>query len=424
MAIRPDYTTGTITLTSGNINFTTSGAALQTADIQPGDTIHLASGYTLVIASVTGQNSGTLAYPCPAGAAGTSLPLRIRYQPDGSRYAAAARTLIDMLGTGNIEALAGLTSAANKLPYFTGAGTAALTDLTAFARTLLAGTSASAAYATLGEIPDEQLPQRLKETSAGNLISDDCNNAVKFGSYTVSSTAANNPSGQWSTMLVLPQTVADGVQVLFTRQSANFKAYYRVFTGGSFKTWCPILLGTGTANQLFLGDASFASISDFGKSLIDDADASAALSTLGVSSFAKSLLDDADASAALSTLGVSTFAKTILDDTSGAAMWATMGGEFSGNHLSGYLKRPDGTIRVWGQASGDVTTPFPVAMPTAVTSHGATLFAANPLPEYLYSVSASVVANTGITWRTRVAINGGSVVVGSDDPFKWWAEGY
>ncbi|WGG61876.1 hypothetical protein [Brucella intermedia] len=132
MAVRPDYDIGVLNLTSGSANFTTSGSSLQTAAVQAGDSIIAPSGHVLIIASITGQNSGTLFLPCPPDAAGTGLPLRIRFQPDGSRYQGAVRVLIDLLSSGNIEAFASLVGAAGMVPIFTGPGTLDLADPATF----------------------------------------------------------------------------------------------------------------------------------------------------------------------------------------------------------------------------------------------------------------------------------------------------
>lgn len=67
---------------------------------------------------------------------------------------------------------------------------------------------------------------------------------------------------------------------------------------------------TGAISFFRTGGSALASA--YALTLLDDADASTALSTLGVTAFAKTILDDANASAVLSTVGFSAFVKTLI----------------------------------------------------------------------------------------------------------------
>jgi len=132
---------------------------------------------------------------------------------------------------GELTALASVTSAANKLAYFTGSGTATVTDLTAFGRSLIDDADAATARVTL---------------SLGNVDN---------------TSDANKPiSTATQTALNAKQPLDAELTALAGLTSAANKLPY--FTGS--------------------GAATLTDISAFGRSLIDDADAATARSTLQI----------------------------------------------------------------------------------------------------------------------------------------------
>lgn len=124
MAIKSDYISGTLSITTGSLNFTGTGTGWNSAGFKEGDTIIDITGateYMGVIESITGETTGVLTKPWE-GPTLTNVAYRMRYQPDGSRSTSQARNLIEILGNGNLTAFAMLDGSANQLPMFTGPG--------------------------------------------------------------------------------------------------------------------------------------------------------------------------------------------------------------------------------------------------------------------------------------------------------------
>ena len=106
-----DYTVGTITTVAGSKEFKTKDAYLQSyGAVQAGDHIYLApAGKFLIIASITGENSGTLTDPCPADCAVTDANLRVIFKTASSRLQGRTAMLLEKLAKGCLASLAELT---------------------------------------------------------------------------------------------------------------------------------------------------------------------------------------------------------------------------------------------------------------------------------------------------------------------------
>lgn len=249
--------------------------------------------------------------------------------------AAAARTTLG-LGTAataassafqpadaELTALAGLTSAADALPYFTGAGTAGTTTLTAFGRSLVDDADAATARTTLGlgtaatqastafalashtqaastitdfaEAVDDRVAALLVQGANITLTYDDVANTL-----TIASTGGGGGAPVGASYVTL------GTDGTLTSERVLTPGTGIGITDGGAGTTVTVAINdaellalaglTSAADRLpyftGAGTAALATFTTFGRSLVDDADATAARATLGLGTAATAATGD------------------------------------------------------------------------------------------------------------------------------------
>ena len=148
--------TGSLGIADGGTNATSAGDARTNLGLAIGSDVQAHDAILDDVAALTQAANKGIFFDTANSAATFDLTAAGRALLDDADAAAQRTTLGLAIGTNvqafdaELAAIAGLTSAANKLPFFTGSGTADLADLTAFARTLLDDANASTARTTLG----------------------------------------------------------------------------------------------------------------------------------------------------------------------------------------------------------------------------------------------------------------------------------
>lgn len=259
----------TVPISKGGTGATTAISARTALGLTIGSDVQAYDLKLASFAAINDSSANRLPYFTGANTLATTVLTEYSRSLLESIDASAARTTLGLvIGTDvqaydiELAALAGLTSAADSLPYFTGYGTASTTVLTSYGRTLIASLDASTARTSLG-LSDLATQDSNDVTITGGTISGLTELSIdnlNFNGNEISSTNANgdislNPAGTGAVDVNGARIVNVGSPIANT-DAAN-KLYVDALAQG-IRTHTPVAAATtGTLAAITAGSVTY-----------------------------------------------------------------------------------------------------------------------------------------------------------------------